>query len=116
MPPKTGAKLRLGGKIRTLRYTAPALGLAQDELDGQPLAQIVASLAQVSIRAITAMVWAGLLHEDPDLTVGEAAELIEPPLMSAVDAIIEALDPWIASEERAAGNAEAPAAKAKAKS
>lgn len=113
MPPKTGAKLRLGGKIRTLRYTAPALGRAQDEMGGQTLVQAVASLGQVSIRAITVMVWAGLLHDDPDLSVEDAAELIEPPLRPAIDAIMEALGPWIsdAEDEDAEGNAEAPTAK-----
>jgi len=108
MPPKTGAKVRLGGKLRTLRYTAPALGRVQDELDGEPLLQTVNSLGQVSLRTVAVMVWGGLLHDDQELSVEAAAELIEPPLKPIIDGIVEALGPWIESEPAEPGK---PAAK-----
>lgn len=108
MPPKIGANVRLGGKTRTLRYTAPALMRVQEELDGANLQETVAEVGGISFRHIAVMVWGGLLHSNPDLTIGEAAEMVEPPIQRLVAAIMDALGPWITvvdeeDEEQAEG-------------
>jgi hypothetical protein len=81
---------------RTLRYTASSLIKAQKELDDQPLYGTLTSLGSVSPRHVVVMAWAGMLHATPELTIDEAAELVEPPLIESVSAILAALKPWIA--------------------
>lgn len=97
MPLPIGAKISLGGVERTLRFTTPALVRAQGQLGGDGLARTLASIGSVSYRHISVMVWAGLLHEgDPaTATLEKVEELIEPPLEDVINAIMEALQPWI---------------------
>jgi hypothetical protein len=105
MPPRTGVKVKLGGKQRTIRYTAVSLSKLEDERAGEALTRTLYRAGQVSIGAIGALVWAGLLHDEPDLTVEEATEMIEPPLPKLIDGLMEALDPWtVGAEEGEEGN------------
>jgi hypothetical protein len=95
MPPLVGAQIKLGGVERTLRFTTPALVRAQGQLGGSPLGETMAAVGRVSMRHITVMVWAGLLHEDKALKLEAVEELIEPPLEEVIGPILEALQPWI---------------------
>lgn len=95
MPPKIGAHVALGGKTRTLRYTAPSLLRIQEELGGADLHATMEAVSRVSFRHIIAMVWGGLLHDMPDLTIEEAAEMIQPPMQRLVTGITDALGPWV---------------------
>jgi hypothetical protein len=105
MPPRTGVKVKLGGKQRTIRYTAPSLNKLEAERGGEALTRTLYRAGQISMGAISALLWAGLLHEEPDLTVDQAVELIEPPFKGLVGKIMEALDPWVAGlEEEDEGN------------
>lgn len=95
MPPSTGATVLLGDEQVTLRYTAPALRKIQSKLGGASLQETVSGLSDVSIEHILVMVWGGLLHESPDLRIEQVVDQLEPPLHTAIEAIMEALDPWI---------------------
>lgn len=99
MPPLVGAQIDLGGKRRTLRYTQPSLRRLQEECGGEPLMETLRKTGQFSAKAISALVWAGLLHEDKRLTIEAVDELIEPPIKPLLDAVMEALRPWISVEE-----------------
>jgi hypothetical protein len=64
------ASITLGGKARNLRYEMNAL----PELEGAlrlTIAEIGRRLqkGKVGTREVRALVWAGLLHEDEDLTI-----------------------------------------------
>ena len=108
MPPRTGVKVKLGGKQRTLRYTSVSLSKLEDERSGEALTRTLYRAGQVSIGAIGALVWAGLLHDEPNLTVEKATEMIEPPLMPLINGLMEALDPWtVDPEEDEEGNGKA---------
>lgn len=106
MPPFEGAKVQLGGLQRTLRYTSRSLARAEDELGGVPLASIVASVGMVSIRHVSVMVWAGRLFEDPDLSLEDVYDLIEPPLAPLIAAITEGLGPWMTVTDNGQGSDE----------
>lgn len=95
MPPNNGPKIKLGGKVKTLRYTQPALMRLEDERGGEALSETLQRAAAMSSKALTALVWAGRLYQEPELTIEEAAAQIGPPFMPALDAIVEALKPWI---------------------
>ncbi|HSH44731.1 MAG TPA: hypothetical protein VK966_02690 [Longimicrobiales bacterium] len=95
MPPTTGGKVKLGGKRRTLRFTFEALEKAADVRDGEPLVHTMDAVGALSFPAIKVMVWAGLLHEEPALVLDDVAGMIEPPLKPVIDALIEALEPWV---------------------
>jgi hypothetical protein len=107
MPPASGVKIKLNGKQATLRYTMPALNRLEDERGGESLGETLSRAGQMSSRAITALVWAGRLHEDADLTMDAVAESIAPPFTGLVLSITEALTPWLKDD---ADEGKAPAA------
>ena len=59
---------------RRLKYNMNALAELEDVL-GKPMTQF--SAENVGIKELRALVWAGLLHESPDLTLREAGDLID---------------------------------------
>ena len=61
-------------KSRKLKYTTNALAELEDVLDA-PLTQLGENMA--GIKTIRALVWAGLLHESPDLTINQAGDLLD---------------------------------------
>ena len=95
MPPKTGAKVKLAGKQRTLRYTQHSLEALEDERGGEPLLTTVQRAGQLSSRAIRCLLWAGLQHEDPAPSLEDVTAVIEPPYKPLIDGISAALMPWI---------------------
>jgi hypothetical protein len=111
MPPRTGAKLDLGGETVTLRYTAPALGMLEDKRN-EPLQATLQAAGTFSVRAIAALVWAGLLHTEPAPSLAQVTARIEPPVMPYMTAVMEALKPWTeepVKEGSPEGNADATA-------
>jgi hypothetical protein len=95
MPPTNGTKVKLAGKQRTLRYTQPALEKLEDERNGEPLGVTIQQAGRLSAKAITALLWAGLQHEEPAPAIDDVRHLIVPPYRPIVDAVVEALTPWI---------------------
>lgn len=61
-------------KKRRLKFDLNALSELEDAL-GKPVTQL--NDGTVGMRELRAMVWAGLLHEDPDLTLRDTGELID---------------------------------------
>lgn len=59
---------------RKLRYDTNALAELEDVM-GKPITQLTETT--VGVKALRAMLWAGLLHESPDLTIREAGELMD---------------------------------------
>jgi len=76
MPPVNGVKVQLGGKARRLRYTTLALMLLEEEV-GQTYVEVLTASDTGSIKAIVALVWAGLLHAEPKITRQEVAEMVD---------------------------------------
>lgn len=95
MPPTTGVKIDLGGKQKTLRFTGPSLERLQDERGGETLLETLTKAGQLDMKAVSALVWAGLLHADDSLTRGAVVAELEPPLLPLVNAVVEALKPWM---------------------
>lgn len=60
-------------KPRSLRYDAFALMMAERKL-GKPIAR----LDYESLETTLTILWAGLVHEDPRLTVEEVARFVNP--------------------------------------
>jgi len=75
------ASIRLD-KTRTLRYDFNALAEFEEKA-GLPITEAVRSFQneegdpRVSFKTIRLLLWAGLLHEEPDLTVRKAGNLFE---------------------------------------
>lgn len=69
-----GVEIQLGGRTRTLRYTNKAFMKLDDALGrmrrngGEP--------GNITMTNLT--LWAGLLHEDPSLTLEQVVEMVEP--------------------------------------
>lgn len=66
MPSTQGVRIRLGGKERTLRYTMRALDRLENETGMAP-PQVVTRVNIGSVRYLVWTIWAGLIHEAPDL-------------------------------------------------
>lgn len=105
MPPRTGVQLVMGGRGYTLRYTAYALAKLE-ERRREPLSETLMAAGRFSITAAADLVWAGLIHDEPAPSVEQVLDLIEPPVKPILDAVMEALKPWIAQEEEAAETSE----------
>lgn len=76
MPPHAGIRLKLD-RERTLRLTWRALERIEEDgtLDFDALGAELGGKSR--LKAIRYIVWLGLLHEDPDLTLDDTAELLD---------------------------------------
>ena len=75
---------------RKLRYTTNALAELEDVM-GHPVTQLDGK--KIGIKAMRALLWAGLLHEMPDLTLKEAGELMDYTDMQTIsNKITEAIE------------------------
>lgn len=83
--PTAGVKVELD-QVYTLRYTTPAF-LKLEQETGLTLTELQARLGAGSVHAIVALVWAGLLHAEPNLTVERAAARVD---MRRLEQIAEA--------------------------
>jgi hypothetical protein len=91
MPPMNGVKIRLD-KMRRLRYTNRSLVRLEEEV-GLTVQQAGHRVEIGSLRALSALVWAGLLHEDPDLSREDALDLIDLQRMEEIgEAVKRALE------------------------
>jgi hypothetical protein len=88
--PSRVVPITIGGKERRLRYTMHALMVVEEKLQ-RPLAAIGVDVQLGSITNITTMLWAGLLHEEPDLDLVEFSKSVDmADLEQAMKAIEEA--------------------------
>ena len=68
-------KLGDGTKKRFIRYDFEAIERLEEEV-GEPLELTLRRAATLSARSISGLVWAGLLHAEPDLTRKQVVKLI----------------------------------------
>lgn len=105
MPATKAVKLSLGGKSRTLRYTTSALVAIEDET-GLTITELAQRCSMGSIKAIGTLVWAGLLHAEPDLTLKAALDMLDIRKLDGIaKAINDALESALGKAEPDEGNA-----------
>jgi hypothetical protein len=86
MTPTAGVRVTLVDGDHHLRYPGSALRRLERDLGGWGMFQTQ------PIHAVCVAVWAGLLHEDPNLTLDAASDLIDFGRMEEVgNAVTEAL-------------------------
>lgn len=103
-----GVGIELNGRRRTLRYDLNALALLEEKL-GRSISQL--DDVEMGIRSIRALIWAGLQHDDPDLTEQDVGAWIGPGGVSITDAMMkvgEALKEAFGGENPTEATAEAP--------
>ncbi|MEY8748944.1 GTA-gp10 family protein [Alkalicoccobacillus gibsonii] len=79
------AKLVLGGKEHTLRFDLNALVELEEAL-GVPLAEL--GNTTMSIKNVRSMLWAGVLHENEDITEKEIGKHVDMNNMEEVQTAI----------------------------
>lgn len=85
-------------KIRKLKFTTNALAELEDVL-GVPLSKL--DTLDMGIRTIIKMFWASLLHDDPEITLKEAGELMDYSSLTEIsDKVREALELSLGSSEQ----------------
>lgn len=72
---RTLVKIGDGTKKRYLRFTWKAIRRLKEET-GQPLELTLTLLGRMDADAINAAVWAGLLHDEPEITMDDVEDLI----------------------------------------
>lgn len=75
-----GTKISLGGEERILRYDLNALAEIGDRLDIQiRISRINEDLLErpLPLKAFRTVIWAGLVHEDPDLTEEQVGAMVD---------------------------------------
>lgn len=113
MPSPGGARVKLGGKTRTLRLTMRGLYLVEKETpDRTPLHHVV-RMAQGSVMSLALLTWASLIHDDDGLEVDDVLDmegfsLTNDELLKGLGEQIDLLYPDMGKKE-AQGKAEAAA-------
>jgi hypothetical protein len=114
-PHRGTVDIDIGGKPRTLKIDLNALAEAEDRLGVSGMNDILPLLDRVSVRAVRCLLWAALLHEEPDLTEKEVGSW-SMNLQEVVSLLVKALGVAFTTVESpakgAVGNGARPAAKA----
>ena len=63
-------------KPRILRYNMTALSLLEDHFDS-PIAEFLPKLKKLKLSQLTVCLWAGLRHEDKDITPEQIMEMLD---------------------------------------
>jgi hypothetical protein len=74
--PTRSVRITLGGEERKLRFDSAAI-YELEQKTGQTLAQMALSLGNASFVATVHMLWAGLLHASPDITVAQVLHAVD---------------------------------------
>ena len=100
-------------KMRNFRYGMRSLALIERTL-GKPLARL--DFNAITVDEIMTVVWAGLVHEDKDLTVERLYDIVDDnniPLNTIVDALQKAIgDAYGSPDEGVTEDTNPPAAAA----
>ena len=84
-------------KMRKLKFNTHALAELEDIL-GHSLTKL--DTAEVGVKTIVKMFWAGMIHELPELTLKEAADLMDYSTISEVsEKVREALELAFGTED-----------------
>ncbi len=83
MPSPTGFPITLQDTKRILRFSTRALVRFEQE-SGHTIAQGAAMLQLGSLDVTCQLLWAGLLHEDPKLTIDAVYDLVELDQLKSV--------------------------------
>lgn len=87
--PERGIVIDIGGEERRIRFDVNALIDLEDALNIDIMERpesIVELFEKPTLRRIRTLLWAGLLHENPNLTLREAGALIDTENMNVVGA------------------------------
>lgn len=108
--PTKGVKLKMGGKLRTLRFDNAALVAIEDEV-GLTLTELGAALQRGSLKTVATLLWAGRLHDEPDLTLSEVVAQVD---LRAFEEVGKAIDAGLTAAFGEASDDEAPEGNPKA--
>jgi len=99
--PKKSVKIHLGGRFHSLRYDFNALVALEDTL-GIPISRWTDIISeQMGVRTIRTLVWAGLLHENEDITLKDVGEMLDISKLDDVSSkVLEAVDLAFAPQEK----------------
>jgi hypothetical protein len=88
--PTKAVKLQLD-RMRSLRYTNRSLMKVEDET-GRTVMELAERLNGGSLLALTALVWCGLIHEDPELMLETVGDLVDLTRVAEIgEAVNEAI-------------------------
>jgi hypothetical protein len=110
MPPIDGVPVTFAGEDRTLRYTALSLKKLEQLRKGEGVLQTLQHASTLQLSAVAALVWAGLVHASPKLTVAEVEGALVPPVIPLLEACTKALEPWLANADDEGGEGKDDAA------
>lgn len=109
--PKQSIPIELGGKTRHLRFTFNSL-VAIEEALGRPISEIGNIMSgSVSVKDIRALIWAGLIHEDKELTQEQVGEWLDMSAMVTISGKLAEAFEAAFPDEKDAKNPEGPKAK-----
>lgn len=102
MPPLKGVTVSLEGGDRVLRFEKQTIYKLQAR--GQSIPELVGQLTQGNSNALVDLVWAGLLHETPALSVAGAVDLVPlPPPPALLVGVMRALLPVYGDDSKVSG-------------
>lgn len=103
--------ITIDGRTRHLRYDLNALAAVEERLNLGGIGEVQGLLQQISVRTLRTLLWAGLLHESPDLEEREVGSW-DVDVAAATRTIGDALGLAFGGQpEPSEGNATRPKAK-----
>ena len=98
---KKSVPIELGGKTRNLRFTFNALVALEDDL-GISISDIGELLSgSVRLKSLRSLIWAGLLHEDKELTPDGIGEWLDFSMLAMVaEKLRDAFEAAFAEKEK----------------
>ena len=91
--PKKSIPVSIGGKTYNLRYGINALASLEDKLD-KPISDIGELMGKsVRVTLLRTLFWAGLIHNNPDITEIEAGDIMDNAenIVAISEKVVEAL-------------------------
>lgn len=99
--PKKAVQIHLGGKFHYLRYDFNAL-VALEEALGVPISRWQDIInEQMGVRTIRTLVWAGLIHEDSNITPKDVGAMLDVSKFNdTISKVLEAFTLAFSSDQR----------------
>lgn len=108
--PRGDERVKLDGRVKILRYDMNAIVEAEAALGGKAVMEILQEMSQrLSFTSLRVLLWAGLLHEEPDLDLQTVGAWFKPgvPLKPLVESIAAAVNAALGVDPQDVEQAEA---------
>lgn len=102
--PRAMKRVKIGGKSRLFRFDANAIVELSDQTGIEDVEETINAASNLNFRVLRAMVWAGLLHDEPDLELRDVGSWIGDghglvPMVDVIEPVLVAFSAAVGADE-----------------